>query len=80
MDPSELNEVEAAPRGLMLEDTRERHPPIDDVIQATAWWDRSVKAPESTSPEEPYRASSKIGRNESCPCGSGKKFKKCCGG
>jgi hypothetical protein len=23
---------------------------------------------------------SKIGRNEPCPCGSGKKFKKCCGG
>lgn len=23
---------------------------------------------------------SKIGRNDSCPCGSGKKFKKCCGG
>lgn len=22
----------------------------------------------------------KIGRNESCPCGSGKKFKKCCWG
>ena len=21
----------------------------------------------------------KIGRNEPCPCGSGKKFKKCCG-
>ncbi len=21
----------------------------------------------------------KIGRNESCPCGSGKKYKKCCG-
>lgn len=21
----------------------------------------------------------KIGRNETCPCGSGKKFKKCCG-
>lgn len=25
------------------------------------------------------RASSKIGRNDPCPCGSGKKFKKCCG-
>ncbi len=25
------------------------------------------------------RASSKVGRNESCPCGSGKKYKKCCG-
>ncbi|MCL2389523.1 MAG: preprotein translocase subunit SecA, partial [Elusimicrobia bacterium] len=23
---------------------------------------------------------SKIGRNDSCPCGSGKKYKKCCGG
>ena len=22
----------------------------------------------------------KVGRNEPCPCGSGKKFKKCCGG
>ena len=25
------------------------------------------------------RANSKVGRNESCPCGSGKKYKKCCG-
>lgn len=29
---------------------------------------------------EPIRADLKIGRNEICPCGSGKKFKKCCGG
>jgi Protein of unknown function (DUF1186)/SEC-C motif len=27
----------------------------------------------------PYRAPVKVGRNEPCPCGSGKKFKKCCG-
>ncbi len=25
------------------------------------------------------RAEPKVGRNESCPCGSGKKYKKCCG-
>jgi preprotein translocase subunit SecA len=25
------------------------------------------------------RTSSKVGRNDSCPCGSGKKYKKCCG-
>jgi uncharacterized protein len=25
------------------------------------------------------QTSSKVGRNEPCPCGSGKKFKKCCG-
>jgi hypothetical protein len=24
--------------------------------------------------------SAKIGRNDPCPCGSGKKFKRCCGG
>jgi uncharacterized protein len=27
---------------------------------------------------EPVR-STKVGRNEPCPCGSGKKYKKCCG-
>jgi SEC-C motif-containing protein len=25
------------------------------------------------------RAAPKVGRNEPCPCGSGKKYKKCCG-
>ena len=30
-------------------------------------------------PAAPYRATPKVGRNEPCPCGSGKKFKKCCG-
>ena len=29
---------------------------------------------------EPYVAPPKVGRNDKCPCGSGKKFKKCCGG
>ncbi|MFZ4703348.1 MAG: SEC-C metal-binding domain-containing protein [Candidatus Methylumidiphilus sp.] len=26
----------------------------------------------------PYQRGTKIGRNEPCPCGSGKKYKKCC--
>jgi len=26
----------------------------------------------------PARASAKVGRNDPCPCGSGKKYKKCC--
>ena len=29
--------------------------------------------------KQPVRAEQKIGRNELCPCGSGKKYKKCCG-
>jgi uncharacterized protein YecA (UPF0149 family) len=28
----------------------------------------------------PYIAPPKVGRNDPCPCGSGKKYKKCCGG
>jgi SWIM/SEC-C metal-binding protein len=28
---------------------------------------------------EPVKVDKKIGRNEPCPCGSGKKYKKCCG-
>jgi preprotein translocase subunit SecA len=33
-------------------------------------------APESA---EPHVADEKVGRNELCPCGSGKKYKKCHG-
>lgn len=31
------------------------------------------------SPQEPIVNKNKVGRNEPCPCGSGKKYKKCCG-
>ncbi len=27
---------------------------------------------------QPYISPKKIGRNDPCPCGSGKKYKKCC--
>ncbi|WP_439535219.1 UPF0149 family protein [Methyloversatilis sp.] len=33
------------------------------------------------APAEPFaRPEPKVGRNDACPCGSGKKFEKCCGG
>ena len=28
---------------------------------------------------KPIESQNKVGRNEPCPCGSGKKYKKCCG-
>src|SRR5690606_5768562 len=28
---------------------------------------------------QPVRREAKVGRNDPCPCGSGKKYKKCCG-
>ncbi len=29
--------------------------------------------------KKPVHAASEPGRNDPCPCGSGKKYKKCCG-
>ena len=31
-----------------------------------------------TKPVDPIHASAEPGRNDPCPCGSGKKFKRCC--
>jgi preprotein translocase subunit SecA len=43
--------------------------------------DQARSAGSSTSPNgtAPRRAGEKIGRNDECPCGSGKKYKKCHG-
>ena len=34
---------------------------------------------EVSKPSTVKREGKKVGRNEPCPCGSGKKYKKCCG-
>jgi len=31
------------------------------------------------APQQPIRVGPKVGRNDPCPCGSGKKYKNCCG-
>ena len=35
--------------------------------------------PESGEKQRPVRVAPRVGRNDPCPCGSGKKYKKCCG-
>jgi hypothetical protein len=45
-------------------------------------WDRqrlSALNGNNFAPLEPYIAPEKVGRNDPCPCGSGNKYKKCCG-
>lgn len=39
----------------------------------------AISLAEFARPRGPVRAEQKIGRNQSCPCGSGKKHKRCCG-
>jgi uncharacterized protein len=41
------------------------------------FWRRYLRV--VNAPREPVRAEAEPGRNEECPCGSGKKYKKCCG-
>jgi uncharacterized membrane protein len=42
-------------------------------------WRRVASNGNNFPPNEPYIAPEKTGRNDLCPCGSGKKYKKCCG-
>ena len=38
-----------------------------------------TEATEAIAKARPVRAGPKVGRNDPCPCGSGKKYKQCCG-
>ena len=42
-------------------------------------YSRGEEAQEEKPKQQPIRRGRKIGRNDPCPCGSGKKYKKCCG-
>jgi uncharacterized protein len=49
---------------------------LPSILQMiAAFW----RQPDLGFPRKEPARSSKVGRNEPCPCGSGKKFKKCCG-
>ena len=73
------------------EDLRETHGgPIEDAIAEIEPWfeesdddvdDEGYDADGNWIPPEPVeqRKSDKVGRNDLCPCGSGAKYKKCCG-
>jgi hypothetical protein len=44
----------------------------------TTWYGYTNEDELYDSPIEPVRTGAKTGRNDPCPCGSGKKYKKCC--
>ena len=49
------------------------------MAQASGVENRSSSAATGAAVKTVVRAAPKTGRNDPCPCGSGKKFKKCCG-
>lgn len=54
---------------------------LDELIVAgkEAIADNRAIMPEPKGFQTIYRVAEKFGRNISCPCGSGRKYKKCCG-
>ena len=41
--------------------------------------ERKERQVNETGPRAPMRSTKTIGRNDPCPCGSGRKYKNCCG-
>ncbi|MBX3450419.1 MAG: preprotein translocase subunit SecA [Planctomycetaceae bacterium] len=54
-------------------------PAADEPVDDTAGMTTNGAEPGSTGAIEPIRNTERVGRNDPCPCGSGKKYKKCCG-
>ncbi|OAT80198.1 preprotein translocase subunit SecA [Desulfotomaculum copahuensis] len=52
-----------------------------NIVQAPQPRQRQVveNRGDDDGPQQPVRREQKVGRNDPCPCGSGKKYKKCCG-
>jgi uncharacterized protein DUF1186/SEC-C motif-containing protein len=90
----EIEEAMRLGKQVALEDLKERYKLITDVVEELSFWAcfrenatdwdlpkviiDEVKA--NLAARKPVRqAQPKAGRNDLCPCGSGKKFKKCCG-
>ena len=69
--------------------TKKRMKEVTSIFEKNGWKytiELDRKKPEDITDLEillnwpkPMEAEKKVGRNEPCPCGSGNKYKKCCG-
>jgi preprotein translocase subunit SecA len=53
--------------------------PAADGKKASDVVSEAAAAAEAKAKAKPVRTGPKVGRNDPCPCGSGKKYKQCCG-
>jgi preprotein translocase subunit SecA len=60
-----------------VENIRMQHPSLDDVQLAAE--DEALASAAAKKPQPTVRPTQKVGRNDPCPCGSGKKYKHCHG-
>ncbi|OIQ98616.1 hypothetical protein GALL_192740 [mine drainage metagenome] len=80
-----LGAEEVAPEEEVLTETPAQREELSNQIPASVAWIYRFWQPyrravaERTIATSYQREHPKVGRNDPCPCGSGKKFKKCCG-
>ena len=68
---------------------KKRAKELESVFKKNGWKYKIELAPDKPeditdleillNPPKTRRVENKMGRNQPCPCGSGKKYKKCCG-
>ena len=77
---TEDDELEADAKAVW-QAARNQCPPAKDLGEALYQMVESVfRLKDLNVPNEPVRREApRVGRNDPCPCGSGKKFKQCCG-
>ena len=52
--------------------------PTQEVKRQKVAKETGTSAPDKSVKKQPVRSEKKAGPNDPCPCGSGKKYKKCC--
>jgi len=80
-----MGSEDLTPEELALIDTPEQREALTKQIPASIaaiyrfWLPHRQAVHEQKLASAMQRTEPKVGRNDPCPCGSGKKFKKCCG-
>ncbi len=79
-----ISKVDDPDCGELVNTSEKRQRFIDMIPEAVVnihhfWLERRMPITSKPGKIVPFKKPEKIGRNEPCPCGSGKKYKKCCG-
>jgi preprotein translocase subunit SecA len=74
-DMSQRIRTEVLQRLFKIQIKKEEESPLNIKTEQKVQYNKS-DAPE---PKQPAKKERKVGRNDPCPCGSGRKYKKCCG-
>ncbi len=79
--PAEIRRlgIDVSTEALITPSEDDEHAEYADTYIESDALDSWLLDDEGERPRQPHVRAAKVGRNDPCPCGSGKKYKKCCG-